>query len=204
MTDFILGLLPLYGAIALFGILVVSSIGVPGPASLLLLIVGSLVAQGEMIRWQVLVAGITGSVIGDQIGFFAGRFGGRLLLRRLTKLVGQTGVKRAEAFTMRWGGAAIFFSRWLVNPLGPWINLSSGIAGYPWIRFFVWDIFGEIWWVVLFVSLGAIFSDRVQSLTDILGHLTWVIAGAITVIILAWKLFGHFRPFAAHRRITAS
>jgi len=131
MTDFILGLLPLYGAIALFGILVVSSVGVPGPASLLLLIVGSLVAQGEMTRWQVLAAGISGAVIGDQIGFFAGRLGGRVLLRRVTKIVGHAGVKRAEAFTMRWGGAAIFFSRWLVNPLGPWINLSSGIAGYP-------------------------------------------------------------------------
>jgi len=198
MTDFILGLLPLYGAIALFGILVVSSVGVPGPASLLLLIVGSLVAQGEMTRWQVLAAGISGAVIGDQIGFFAGRLGGRVLLRRVTKIVGHAGVKRAEAFTMRWGGAAVFFSRWLVNPLGPWINLSSGIAGYPWLRFFFWDVVGEIVWVVLFVSLGAIFSDRVQSLTDLLGQLGWVIAGAIAAGFLGWKLFGYFRrPVAA-------
>jgi len=197
MTDLVLSLLPLYGAIALFGILVVSSVGVPGPASLLLVVVGSLVAQGEMSLWQVLVAGVAGAVIGDQIGFFAGRFGGRLLLRRLTKVVGQAGIKRAEAFTIRWGGAAIFFSRWLVNPLGPWINLSSGIADYPWIRFIFWDVLGEIFCVVLFTTLGEIFSDRVQSLTDILGHLTWFIAGAIAVIILGWKLFGHFRPLAA-------
>jgi membrane-associated protein len=193
MTDQILALVPLYGAVALFGILVISSIGVPGPASLLLLIVGSLVAQGEMSLWQVLVAGIAGAVIGDQIGFLAGRIGGRLLLRRLTKLVGHAGIKRAEAFTMRWGGAAIFFSRWLVNPLGPWINLSSGIAGYPWIKFLLWDVVGEIWWVVLFTTLGNVFSDRVQSLTELLGQFTWFIAGAVVVVFLAWKLFGHIR-----------
>ena len=196
MTDFILALLPTYGAIALFGVLVISSVGVPGPASLLLLVVGSLVAQGEITRWQVLVAGIGGAVIGDQIGFFAGRIGGRVLLRRLTRIVGHAGIKGAEAFTLRWGGAAIFFSRWLVNPLGPWINLSSGIAGYPWHRFLFWDVVGEIVWVVLFTTLGAIFSDRVQSLTDLLGDLTWVIAGVIVVVILAWKLFGRrFRPW---------
>jgi membrane-associated protein len=197
MTDQVLALLPLYGAIALFGILIVSCAGFPGPASLLLLVVGSFVAQGEMTLWQVLVAGIAGAVIGDQIGFLAGRVGGRMLLGRITKIVGHTGIKRAEAFTMRWGGAAIFFSRWLVNPLGPWINLSSGIADYPWIRFILWDVLGEVFWVVLLITLGEIFSDRVQSLTDVLGHLAWFIVGAICVAILAWKLFEHFRPPAA-------
>jgi membrane-associated protein len=197
MTDQVLALLPLYGAIALFGILIVSCAGFPGPASLLLLVVGSFVAQGEMTLWQVLVAGIAGAVIGDQIGFLAGRVGGRMLLGRITKIVGHTGIKRAEAFTMRWGGAAIFFSRWLVNPLGPWINLSSGIADYPWIRFILWDVLGEVFWVVLLITLGEIFSDRVQSLTEVLGHLTWFIVGATAVAILAWKLFKHFRPSAA-------
>jgi membrane protein DedA with SNARE-associated domain len=198
VTDFILALLPIYGAAALFGILLVSAIGVPGPASLLLMVVGSLVAQGDMIRWQVWVAGISGAVIGDQIGFFAGRLGGRVLQHRVTKIVGHAGIERAEAFTRRWGGAAIFFSRWLVNPLGPWVNLSSGVAEYPWGWFLLWDVLGEIVWVVLFTSLGAIFSDRVQSLTDLLGELTWVIVGVFAVIIIGWKLFGHkIRPLLA-------
>jgi membrane-associated protein len=198
MTDQLLAFLPLYGTPALFGILIVSCAGFPGPASLMLLVVGSFVAQGEMILWQVLVAGSAGAVIGDQIGFFAGRYGGRVLVGRVTKrLGGHASIKRAEAFTMRWGGAAIFFSRWLVNPLGPWINLSSGIAGYPWIRFILWDVLGEVFWVVLLITLGDIFSDRVQNLTEVLGQLAWFIVGAIAVAVLGWKLFEHFRPTAA-------
>ena len=52
--------------------------------------------------------------------------------------------------------------------LGPWINVTSGIAAYPWLRFLFWDALGEILWVVLFVCLGYIFSDSVQALIEIL------------------------------------
>jgi uncharacterized metal-binding protein len=33
----------------------------------------------------------------------------------------------------------------------------------------VWDVLGEVSWVVLSVMLGNIFSDRVQSLAEVLG-----------------------------------
>ncbi len=198
MTDFILGLLPLYGAPALFAILIFSSAGVPGPDSLLLLIVGSLVAQDEMVLWQVLVLGSAGAIVGDQIGFFVGQYGGRPLVRRVTdRFGGHDKIKRAAAFSERWGGAGIFFSRWLVGALGPWVNLSSGITGYPWRWFIFWDILGEVLWVVLYVSLGNIFSDQVQNLREILGQLTWVIIGLIVTAILGWKLFQYSRTSAS-------
>jgi hypothetical protein len=71
----------------------------------------------------------------------------------------------------------IFLSRWLVTPLGPWLNLTSGIAGYSWPRFLFWDVTGEVLWVVIYVNLGKIFSDRVSALAELLGNLTWVIVG---------------------------
>jgi hypothetical protein len=64
----------------------------------------------------------------------------------------------------------MFFSRWLVTELGPWLNVTSGIAGYPWRRFIFWDVLGEVLWVVLYVMLGYIFSDRVQYIAEILGN----------------------------------
>jgi membrane protein DedA with SNARE-associated domain len=184
----------LYGVPALFGILVVTAAGVPFPGTLLLLAVGSSVAQGEMKLWQVLVVGSAGVILGDQIGYCLGHWGGRRLVRRLTNKVGGADkIKRAEAFSERWGGAGVFFSRWLVGPLGPWINLSSGITAYPWPRFFLWDVLGEALWVVLYVMLGKIFSDRAQGLAELLGNLTWVIVGFIAATILGWKLFQYFR-----------
>ena len=194
MSDQLLAWVSLYGVPALFGILLVTCLGVPFPGTLMLLAVGSFVAQGEMKLWQVLVVGSAGAIGGDQIGYWLGRWGGRRLVHRITDKVGGADmIKRAEAFAQHWGGAGIFFSRWLVGPLGPWINLSSGITGYPWPRFTLWDVLGEMLWVVLYVILGKTFSDRVQGLAELLGNLTWVIVGVIAAIILGWKLFQYFR-----------
>jgi membrane protein DedA with SNARE-associated domain len=194
MTDQLLEWLSLYGVVALFGILVVTSAGFPFPVTLLLLAVGSFVAQGELKLWEVIVSGSAGAIVGDQIGYFLGRWGGRRLVHRLAdKVGGAEQIKRAEKFTNRWGGAGIFFSRWLVGPLGPWVNLTSGITAYPWPRFIFWDVLGEVLWIVLYVTLGKIFSDRVQALAELLGNLTWVILGLIAASILGWKLFQYFR-----------
>ena len=194
MTDQFLEWLSLYGVAALFGILAITSAGFPFPVTLLLLAVGSFVEQGELNLWAVLVSGSAGAIVGDQIGYLLGWWGGRRLARRLAdKVGGAEKMERAKEFTKRWGGAGIFFSRWLVTPLGPWINLTSGITGYPWPRFIIWDVLGEVLWVVLYVMLGKIFSDRVQEIADLLGNLTWVILGVIAASILGWKFFQYFR-----------
>lgn len=194
MTDQLLSLLSLYGIPALFGILAVSSAGVPFPITLLLIVAGSFVSQGQMKLWEVITFGIAGAVTGDQIGYFIGRWGGRELVERFTKRIGvQGGLHRAEAYNNRWGGLAVFFSRWLATPLGPWVNFASGISGYSWPRFALWDLLGEIIWVVLYVYLGKYFSDRVQSLADIMGNLTWAIAGLVVSIILGRIVVRYFR-----------
>lgn len=194
MTDQLLGLLSTYGLPALFVILAVASAGAPFPVTLVLIASGSFVSQGEMGLWQVLVICSAGAITGDQIGYCLGRWGGRKLVRRVTKRFGgEDMVKRAEAFTKRWGSVGIFLSRWLVTPLGPWINLTSGITRYSWPRFLFWDALGEVLWVVIYVSLGNIFSDRVSALADLLGNLTWVIVGVLAAAVLGWKLLQYFR-----------
>lgn len=194
MTEQLFALLSTYGLSALFVILTVASAGVPFPITLLLIASGSFVAQGEMVLWQVLVVCSAGAIAGDQIGYWVGRSGGRKLVDRITKRFGGGDmIKRAEAYTKRRGGMAIFLSRWLVTPLGPWLNLTSGITKYPWPRFLFWDVLGEVLWVLIYVNLGNIFSDRVGALADLLGNLTWVIVGVIAAGILGWKLIQYFR-----------
>jgi membrane protein DedA with SNARE-associated domain len=98
-----------------------------------------------------------------------------------------------EAKVKAWGGSGIFITRWLLTPLGPWINLASGTAGYPWPRFLLWDILGEITGAAVFISLGRFFSDRVMSLYAVLGDLTWAIAALLLAIFLGYQLFTYLR-----------
>jgi membrane-associated protein len=190
VTDQLFGLISSYGMVAFFVIFTVTSAGIPFPSSLMLIASGSFVAQGEMSFWPVMAVCSAGAIAGDQIGYCLGLWGGTKLIRRIaTRMRGQNMIARAESYAQRWGGVAIFLSRWLVTPLGPWLNLTSGAARYPWSRFLLWDVTGEVLWVLIYVILGRIFSDRVAALSEMMGNLTWIIIGVITAMGLGWKLF---------------
>jgi membrane-associated protein len=195
ITDHLLGALSQYGLPVLFGVIVIATIGIPLPISMMLVAAGSFVELGEMKLWQVIIVASAGAVLGDQIGYALGRWGGHRVVERI-KRRRNAGVKiaQAEAFAQRWGAAGIFFTRWLITPLGPWLNLTSGMAGYPWMRFFLWDVLGEVLWVILYVMLGKFFSDRVQELVEILGNLAWVVVGLIAAVLLGWKLLRYLQP----------
>src|SRR5207302_1050194 len=148
LTDQLLAAFSQYGLPLMFGVITIASAGVPLPITLMLVAAGSFVALGEMKFWQVVVVASAAAVLGDQIGYALGRWGGHRVAGRVNRKKARAAqMRRAEKFARRWGGAGIFFSRWLVTPLGPWINLSSGMAAYPWARFLCWDIVGEVLWV---------------------------------------------------------
>jgi membrane protein DedA with SNARE-associated domain len=188
----LIGLLTAYGLPMLFLILVATSVGVPFPDSLLLVAVGSFVAQGDLEFWPVVAVGTAGAVVGDNLGYALGYWGGRPIATRL----GGGRIAKAEAFSRKWGGPGIFLSRWLVGPLGPWINVTSGLTAFGWPRFLVLDVLGEFVWLLLYVSLGRRFSDKVQAVADILGNLTWVVVGVAVTGFLGWRLWRAARPAA--------
>lgn len=199
MSDYLLATLGLYGAPVLFVALLVGSAGVPLPASLLLVAAGSFVEQGELDLWPVLALSAAGAVLGDQIGYAAGRLGGRRLTRRLGRFVGgEKKIEDAEAWLKRREGLAVFLSRWLLTPLGPVVNLTAGATDYPWPRFLLYDVLGEALWVVLYVLLGKFFSDRVQALSDLLGDLTWAVLGLLAAVVLGVMLFKRLREPGAN------
>ena len=194
MRDQILAALAQFGSPALFAVVTIASIGVPLPVSLLLVVTGSLVAQGVMPMWWAIALASAGSVIGDQIGYAIGRYGGAALVSRFGGMLGgPERMAKAEAHARRWGGPGVFFSRWLVTPLGSLINFTSGIAEYPWMRFLMWDVLGEALGAALYIVLGWIFSDRVLELDAALGDFTWMILALLAAVALGWMLWRYLR-----------
>lgn len=194
MNDQVLALFSRYGSTALFAIVTIAAVGVPLPVTLLLIITGSLVSQGAMdIRTAIALASI-GSIAGDQAGFAIGKFGGQALVRRYKTLLGsEKKLRELEVRTRKWGAAGIFFSRWLVSPLGPWVNFASGAGAYSWLQFTIWDVIGEIFGAILFIDLGRIFSDRVQEIGSLFGDLSWAVIAVIAAVFLGWKLLARQR-----------
>lgn len=194
MREQILAALAQYGSPALFTVVTAASVGAPLPVTLLLIVTGSLVAQGVMPLWWAIVLATAGSVIGDQIGYAIGRWGGVALITRFSGMLGgPQRMAKAEAHARHWGGPGVFFTRWLVTPLGSVINLTSGIAEYPWPRFLLWDLLGETLGAALYIVLGRIFSDRVLELDAALGDFTWMTVALLAAVVLGWMLWKYLR-----------
>ena len=189
MSDYLLSELGIYGLPLLFVVLVVGCAGLPLPASFLLLAAGSFVAQDELRLWPVLGLASAGAIIGDNIGYALGRWGGRRMFIWFPKLFARDRLNKTEKWLNRWGGSGIFFSRWLLTPLGPVVNITSGLTRYSWPRFLLYGVSGEILWVVIYVLLGKLFSGQVQAMSEFFGDFTWVIAGLLVVLVLGWNLF---------------
>jgi len=189
LSDYLLGALGIYGLPLLFVALLVGSVGLPLPASFLLLAAGSFVAQDELSMWPVLGLAAAGAILGDNIGYALGRWGGHRVVERFRRRGnGSNKIAQAQAFAKRWGATGIFLTRWLITPLGPWLNLTSGMAGYPWMRFLFWDVLGEFLGVFIYVTLGRVFNDRVLAMEALLGDLSWGIVALLATVWLGWKL----------------
>ena len=194
INDQLLADLALYGLPVLFAVVLLSELWVPVPATFLLIAAGSFVQQGDMNLWWVLILATAGAVLGDQLGYGIGRWGSRRLIKWLSRWSRiERRLLAVEATAKKWGAAGIFFSRWLVIPLGPWLNLTCGVAQYSYPRFLFWDVTGNVIWVIEFVAFGALFSDRVQMLTQLFGNAVWAAIGLVAAIVFAWQLVKYLR-----------
>lgn len=189
LSEILLAGLANYGLPAIGGAIVLAALGVPLPATLLLLAAGAFVDQGSLSLGPVLGVAIVAAVLGDLTGYCLGRWGGPPLVARLGRWTGGAArLEQAERLTRRWGGWGVFLSRWLLTPFGPVLNLASGVAGYSLLAFLCFDILGEALWVALYVLLGKFFSDQVQTLSALLGNVTWAVVGVAAMLGIVWLL----------------
>jgi membrane protein DedA with SNARE-associated domain len=105
---------------------------------------------------------------------------------------------RATAFVTRRGVLAVFLSRWLFSPLGPYANLATGAIGFGWLRFSLAGITGEAIWVGLYTSIGYGFAGNLTAASDfassILGFLA---AGAVAAGLGGWLITAMRQPHDA-------
>ncbi|WP_425418592.1 DedA family protein [Oricola indica] len=198
MTETILSVFSVYGAPALFAIVAAGQFGIPLPTSILLLTAGALQADGDLSFWQLFAWGLAGAVVGDHVGYLIGRFAASAIRDRIGRWpAAQKQLLKAEAFTRKWGDGSIFLSRWLFSPLGPYVNLTSGLSSHPVHRFSMADIAGEIVWIGGYLSLGAVFAQSIAELADIVANAAWMIGAGVITLILGWQLLVRLRRIKA-------
>lgn len=194
MTEALLALVPAWGLWLVAAGTFLSCLALPVPSSLLMMAAGGFAAAGDLVLWQVAAAAWGGAVAGDHAGFVLGRLAGAPLVARLRARPGAAAtLARAEALVAARGGMAVFLSRWLVSPLGPYVNLLTGAARLALPRFTAAVAAGEGLWVALYVGLGFAFADRIAALAELMGNLSGLLAAAAVTAGLGVALAARLR-----------
>ncbi len=204
LQEYLLSALTTYGITAIFIAVLISSVGIPLPTSFLLLVAGSFIEQGDLQFWPVIIAAILAAALGDHIGYGLGKYGGRTVVAKISKrLNADKLLQRAEDTSRKWGGISVFFSRWLITAVGPYINLTSGLTHFRLPLFSLCVILGEALWVVLYVKVGQTFSTRLSEISDALGDFTYLLLGLLVVGLIAYKLIQTSRKSKTPTTVTA-
>ena len=136
-----------YGLWFLFGIVCLESAGLWLPGETALIAAGVYASKGHLSIVGVIVVAAAAAIIGDNIGYWLGREGGRRLIERYGWLKRQTDrvMPTAERFFERHGGKAVFSARFFggVRVTGAWM---AGITRMSWWRFLFWNALGGIVW----------------------------------------------------------
>jgi membrane protein DedA with SNARE-associated domain/membrane-associated phospholipid phosphatase len=182
--DRVLSLISHYGyLVILFGVMLEST-GVPLPGETILLAAGVLVQRGHLDLGYAIVFGILGAVIGDQIGYWVGRGGGRPFVLRWGRyvLITPERLGRAEAFFDRHGGKAVFLARFF-SGLRVFGALVAGISRMRWGTFIVYNALGGAVWATAVVLVGYFLGSSLALVQRWLGRATLVLALVVAVAV---------------------
>jgi membrane protein DedA with SNARE-associated domain len=179
MTDTLLALVATWGLPLIAAATFLSCLAVPIPASLVMLAVGAFAASGDLPLWATVAAALAGAVAGDHAGFLAARRAAAPVARWMAQSPARhAALDRAQAFLARRGTLAVFLSRWLVSPLGPWVNAAAGLSAMPMSRFTPADIVGEAVWVALYVGAGHAAAGSLADAQAAIGNALAAVAAA--------------------------
>lgn len=137
-----------YGYLAVFAMVVVEGFGIPAPGQTLIIAGALLSTKGDMHIALLTIVAWSAAVIGDNIGFAIGHFGGRRLVLRKGRYIGvsESHLKKVEKFFGRWGGGLVVAARF-IDVLRQLNGVVAGIAGMPWWRFLLFNATGAALWV---------------------------------------------------------
>jgi membrane protein DedA with SNARE-associated domain len=181
LVDSVLGR---YGYAAVFSFVGIESLGIPLPGETMLIAAALYAGQSHRLSIVVvIVVAAAGAIIGDNIGFGLGHWGGYRLLMRYGRYIRlhEGRVKLARYLFQRHGGKVVFFGRF-ISVLRTYAAFLAGTARMHWLRFLMFNAAGGIVWATGY-GTGAYFAG--SQINKLSGPVDLAIAGAAVVVVVA-------------------
>jgi membrane protein DedA with SNARE-associated domain len=187
-THTIDGWLSSYGYLVVFLLVMIESIGVPVPGETAL--VGAALyagSTGKLEIWWIVAIAVAGAVVGDNIGFSIGRYGGaKLLLRHGHRVHLHEGrLKIGIWLFRRHGGKVVFWGRF-VSILRTWAAFLAGANHMEWPRFLFYNAAGGAVWATLYGVAYYEFGGSLKQLSTTIDVTIGVAGSLILIAFVIW------------------
>ena len=176
-----------YGYLAVVGLVLIEDFGVPVPGETVLILAAVYAGTGRLNILLVGLLGFLGAVLGDNIGFAIGHFGGRPLIERYGRYIFLTTerVARATRFFERHGGWIIIIARF-IEGLRQANGIIAGISGIHWAKFLAYNAIGAALWVAAWTTVGYLSGSHINAIYHDVTRYSTFIAVAVGALLLAY------------------
>jgi len=146
-------------------LVLIEDFGVPVPGETVLILAAVYAGAGRLNIGLVVLLGFVGALLGDNIGFAIGHFGGRPLAERYGRYIFLTPerLEKATGFFERHGGKIIIVARF-IEGLRQANGIIAGISGLRWTRFLVFNAIGAALWVAVWTSVGYFSGSHIDTI----------------------------------------
>jgi len=181
-------LISAFGYWAVLVVVGMESLGVPLPGETTL--IAAALYAGTTHRLSiglVILAATAGAILGDNVGYAIGHWGGYRVLVRYGRYVrlNDARVKLARYIFWRHGGKVVFFGRF-VSVLRTYAAFLAGTTRMPWWRFFAFNAAGGILWALVYGLAAYVLGQQLLRLT---GTVRLALGAAAVLVIAAFFLF---------------
>ena len=197
-----------YGYLAVAGLVLIEDFGVPVPGETILILAAVYAGTGRLNIVLVALLGFCGALLGDNIGFAIGHFGGRPLIERYGRYIFLTPerIDKATGFFERHGGWIIIVARF-IEGLRQANGIIAGISGIHWAKFLLFNAIGAALWVAVWTSVGYFSGSHINTIYDTASRYSTYLAiacGALVVAYIARRVIRVRRARDATRETTST
>jgi membrane protein DedA with SNARE-associated domain len=185
-------LLDQYGYLAIAGLILLEDFGVPAPGETVLIAGAVYAGAGRLNIVAIIVLAVAAAVVGDNIGYLIGRFGGRTLVHRFGRYVFLTPrrLDAAERFFTRHGGKVVTIARF-IELLRQTNGIIAGLSDMSWRKFLAFNALGAVLWVGTWAGLGDLAGNNITAIYEQIHRYQWPVLAAVAVVLAAlivWRV----------------
>lgn len=176
-----------YGYWAVLAVVGLESFGIPLPGETTLIAAALFAGATHHLNIVgVIVAASAGAIIGDNLGYLIGHWGGYRLLVRYGRYIGfsETRIKVARYLFLRFGGEVVFFGRF-VSILRAYAAFLAGTTRMPWRRFLVYNAAGGIVWSSIYGTAAYVLGTKVDTVSRPLA-ISFAVLGVAAIVVAAF------------------